>query len=88
MRKLFVFYLFIFWPIAPTCAIIFNPAFRHSLPEYAILYFLAAYILIYRPIIVGLRLVQAKKLPAKQFAYVFIPGWEAKYFNYLFFNVG
>jgi hypothetical protein len=44
------------------------------------------YALIYHPIISGLRLLSAGKIRRSEFKYNFIPFWNLKYFEFLFFN--
>jgi hypothetical protein len=47
---------------------------------------LALFIFIYHPLISGLRLVQAGKIKRSEFYRNFIPMWNFRYFNFLFFN--
>ena len=47
---------------------------------------LLAYCLIYHPIVSGLRLVQNKKIPARDFWKNFLPLWNLKYWSFLFLN--
>jgi len=48
---------------------------------------LSIYILFYHPFISGLRLLDSNKISKKQFWKNFIPGWNKKYFYFLFFNL-
>jgi hypothetical protein len=48
--------------------------------------YILLYILVYHPIIAGIRLLKGKKITKKQFMYNFIPGWNTLFFNYLYFG--
>ena len=47
---------------------------------------LLIYLFIYHPFVAGIRLVQSNKISLSQFGNNFIPGWNFKYFWFLFFN--
>lgn len=66
---------------------IFNQDLRQSLPKYFELSFWILYIMIYRPVVCGIRLLKGNKIPKSKFWYNFIPGWDSKYFSFLFFNL-
>jgi hypothetical protein len=50
-------------------------------------FLLFVYFLLYHPFISGLRLLHSNKISKKQFWKNFIPGWNSKYLNFLFFNL-
>jgi hypothetical protein len=86
VKKLIVFYLFLFLPLIGPMIVIFNRHVREHLPTNAVLWFLVVYIFVYRQFICGVRLVQGHKIKRSQFFYTFIPGWNSKYSAFLFFN--
>jgi hypothetical protein len=47
---------------------------------------LAIFVLIYHPLICGLRLLHSQKISYKVFWKNFIPFWNDKYWTFLFFN--
>jgi hypothetical protein len=47
---------------------------------------LLAYIIVYHPLISGLRLLQTHKISKRDFWKNFIPFWNDKYWTFLFFN--
>jgi hypothetical protein len=47
---------------------------------------LLVYALVYHPLISGLRLIATNKIRKDQLFYNLIPGWNWKYFAFLFFN--
>ncbi len=47
---------------------------------------LILFVLVFNPIISGLRLIQSGKIKRSEFWYNLIPGWNTKYFIFLFFN--
>jgi hypothetical protein len=88
MKNLVTFYIWLFLPLTVQSAYIILPAFRQYLPASADLYFLLAYFLVYRPALCGWRLAATRKISREKFALIFIPGWDSKYFCFLFFNRG
>ena len=48
---------------------------------------LGTYFLLYSPIITGLRLLQSSKIRKSELLYNFIPGWNAKFIGFLFFEI-
>jgi hypothetical protein len=50
------------------------------------LFLILAYVLIYRPIVDGYRLIRLGQLPKKEFWKMFIPFYGAKYFGALYFG--
>jgi len=88
MKNIFVFYLYFFLPLPFWIEVVFIPPFQHYFSKNMLLSFLMAYILIYRSVVVGIRLIETKKIPWAKFWYNFIPGWNRRYFGFIFFNKG
>lgn len=82
MRSLILFYIAIMLPL-PGLIVLYKMGVITST------FFIVAisfYFLIYHPAVCGIRLLAAKKISRKQFLFNFIPGWNRRYFNFLFFN--
>jgi hypothetical protein len=86
MKKIWVFYLCLLLPIIGPMIVVFNRDVREHLPAYSTIWFLVVYIFVYRQVLCGIRLIQGHKIPASQFFYNFIPGWNSKFSGFLFFN--
>jgi hypothetical protein len=83
LKKLWPFYMVIFTPlIILAIGLKFN-YFSNNFTFWSLMF----YALIYHPIISGIRLLKSKKIKKKEFLLNFIPFWNAKYFEFLFFNV-
>lgn len=88
MKNIFVFYLYIFLPILLPISMVLDTRIKALFPPDFALYFLIAYVLVYHPLISGIRLLESKKIKVSQLPYNFIPGWNSKFFDFLFFNKG
>ncbi|HLI94119.1 MAG TPA: hypothetical protein VKU83_10930 [Puia sp.] len=87
MRRLWLFYLIIFGPVAIWSIFIFHPALRSGISDTGFIIGLAFFLFVYRPAICGLRLVATGKIKRSQFILNFIPFWSDKYWSFLFFNL-
>jgi len=82
MKSLINFYVLIFAPIS-TIALL---SADKLLSSQAFVWLLMIYAFIYHPLISGLRLIATNKISKRRLWYNFIPGWNSKYFAFLFFN--
>jgi hypothetical protein len=82
LRKLFVFYILISFPLI---LLILGIIYRY-ISGTAFVILLLAYIIVYHPLISGLRLLQTHKISKRDFWKNFIPFWNDKYWTFLFFN--
>ena len=83
LTRLWFFYILLFLPIA---GLIFLSKF-HFINNVAFVCGLFSFVFIYQPMISGIRLVQTKKIPREDFFKNFIPRWNDRFFNFIFFNV-
>lgn len=83
MKSILKFYLFLLIPFA----LIIFLAMRNFINSAIFVLLLSIYIIFWHPFISGLRLLDSKKISRKKFWKIFIPGWNWKYFNFLFFNL-
>ena len=84
LKNLLVFYVVIGLPLA----LIVLGVKYHYLTSGIFVQLLFVYIFIYHPLISGLRLIVCNKIPGNKFWNNFIPFWNMKYFEFLFFNKG
>lgn len=82
LKNLAFYYLLILLPLATIIVLVKMGAISATIFVVGLI----AYALIYHPIVSGLRLVSAGKIGRSEFMYNFIPFWNAKYFEFLFFN--
>ena len=82
MKNIYNFYALIFLPFI---AILLLGKYD-IIGNYAFGCLLMFYCLIYHPLISGLRLIASHRIAKNQLWYNFIPGWNWKYFSFLFFN--
>jgi uncharacterized membrane protein len=82
LKNLGLFYLMIVVPIATLLLLLKEGQISSQFFTIGLL----VYFLVYHPLISGLRLVQSGKIEQSKFWYNFIPGWNTKYFSFLFFN--
>lgn len=82
MRNIINYYAAIFAPISTI--VLFANAKLISSNAFVLL--LMIYAFIYHPYISGLRLIAANKIEKNQLLFSFIPGWNWKFFAFLFFN--
>ncbi len=81
-KNLLLFYLIL---AAPLICLLLLVNDRQITPQtFAIL--MVIYLLVYHPAISGLRLIQTRKISTSKFWHNFIPGWNIRYFQFLFFN--
>jgi len=80
LKKIWLYYLLLFSPF-----ILFF-FLRDNINSTLFVLGLIVYGFIYHPIISGLRLLQSGKIERSKFWYNLIPGWNSKYFMFLFFN--
>ena len=82
MKSILNYYIFITIPFCLIILLSLNKIISNK--EFVILLFI--YGLIYHPLISGLRLIESNKISKNQFWKNFIPGWNIKFFYFLFFN--
>ena len=82
MKNIINFYALIIAPLTPIVIL----AAGHLINTYTFAILLLVYALIYHPLISGLRLIATNKIAKNQLLYNLIPGWNWKYFAFLFFN--
>ncbi len=82
MKSILNFYIFISLPFIT----LMLASRYHLIGSYTWAIFLFIYCLIYHPLISGLRLLANGIIKKNKFWYNFIPGWNSKYFSFLFFN--
>jgi len=82
MRNIINYYAAIFTPIS-TIVLLANAKLISS---NAFVLLLMIYAFIYHPYISGLRLLDANKIKKNPLLFSFIPGWNWKFFAFLFFN--
>ena len=83
MKSIINYYILIFIPIILLS--IFGR--NHIIGDNVFVFLLFFYALIYHPFISGLRLLAGNKITKRQLWRTFIPGWNSKYFSFLFFDV-
>ena len=82
MKKLLVYYIMIALPLG---LLVLGGRFGwFSAIPFGILLF--TYALIYHPYVSGIRLIEGGIIKRSQLWKTFIPGWNSRYFSYLFFN--
>ena len=81
MKKLLLFYFLIIIPIPVIYAV-----YKIEVPVLALILILL-YVLIYRPIIHGLRLQELGIIDKKEFWFLFSPFYSVKYFTNLYFKI-
>lgn len=81
-RNLFFFYVIMAIPLLCLALLLRT----HHVSAKIFVIGLFAYAFLYHPLICGLRLLQNKKIKRKEFFLNFVPFWNQKYFNFLFFN--
>ena len=82
MKRLLLYYLAI---IGPLLLLVILVTFYDLTPKYFMIGLLL-YALIYHPLISGYRLYVSGVIERKEIWRNFIPFWNAKYFEFLFFN--
>ncbi len=82
LKKTLIFYLYIFFPLLTIMLISKLNLLSANLFMYCIL----AYALIYHPVISGIRLIQLNICNKNSFWLNFIPLWNLKYFDILFWG--
>jgi len=82
MRNIINFYAAIFAPLSTIVLL----ASVKLLSSNAFVLLLTIYVFIYHSYISGLRLIAANKIKKKQLLFSFIPGWNWRFFAFLFFN--
>jgi hypothetical protein len=82
MKSLVIFYILISAPLAAIVLLARNNALIRS--EFTLL--LLFYAVIYHPLVSGIRLILNQKIERSDFWKTFIPGWNLKYFTFLFFT--
>ena len=81
-KNLFIFYLFLFLPM-----ILLALSVRYAwIDSTQLVIGLAAYVFLYHPMILGLRLLQKNKIKGSEFWKTFIPIWNSKYFTVAYFE--
>jgi len=82
LHRPIVYYAFVFFPLFTLVLLnkleLINPGF--------FTFGLLTYALLYHPFISGKRLISLKAIEASNFKYNFIPLWNLKYFDILFFK--
>ena len=82
LKNIYIFYLLIFLPITLLAIGLMNNYFTSG--SFTLL--LLTYCFIYHPLISGLRLMATGKIGKNKFWFNFIPAWNWKFFEFLFFN--
>jgi hypothetical protein len=82
LKNIAFYYLLIVLPLAAIVIFVRMGQINSEVFFVAIL----IYALLYHPMISGLRLLSAGKIQRSDFMYNFIPFWNLKYFEFLFFN--
>lgn len=80
MKKLLSFYFLILLPIPVICAV-----YKIGAPIFCLI-LIILYVIIYRPVIHGLRLRELGLISNKEFWLLFIPFYSTKYFHNLYFQ--
>ena len=82
MKNIINFYAAIAAPLSTLVLL----AADHLINSISFVLLLMIYAFIYHPLISGLRLIITNKISKNQLWYSFIPGWNWRYFAFLFFN--
>ena len=82
LKNIFIFYIFIIIPFG-TIFILFR---QNLVSSNIFILSLLIYALIYRPLLSGIRLIQSGKINKKQLWHKYIPGWNSRFFFFLYFG--
>ncbi len=82
LKSIIVYYLLILAPLAVLYFCLKSGAISNNFFAISIL----IYVLLYHPLVSGIRLLALKLIDKSQFRLNFIPFWNAKYFTSLYFR--
>ncbi len=82
LKKTAIFYIYLFFPLLTIMLI----SKLNLLPANIFMYSILTYALIYHPMISGIRLIQLNICNKNNFWLNFIPLWNLKYFDILFWG--